>query len=712
MTGSETSVASVDSQFGGNIKSRQIACKVRTPPVSMLKKVLWLISLLFLAVLGTTVLFIKKTQISFLDTTHTYFKIEKKFTLLEQSYRLLLHSYLDRRYSIGSLFYAQLWPEMLTDPAKKALQKARSQAQSLSTKTIGQFSHIGPFLGVALEFGFLERNLLENLRDTTSSKELGKLDMGMQYLLISKSMPFKVYEGISETVLKTINTTFTFYTLSLAQMAIFFSDLMLKISHFHVFSDGMYKVPGKFLQEEYLGSIEDFFNLLRNTYDWFLNYGPNVQSKIRKFLVEVEYANFNKKFILLFCLNNFFFLCVLGAIVFFALRINRKCYELLVMIQHLKVEELESIKDTLSYRLRYIMEWKNDEGRILSIALNPSKQKIHSEDPTPSHKKDRRISGSKPAFKKPYKAGLSQIPHNFRFYSSSEALMLLIFCFILVAGHFGFIYYESSHLVRITQIVEFNSKTTQLFNKVSNFYLHHSLYLMFGNFIKIEGKYPSEILPPRRLGRSPIDEIIEFYSRNLGEMEKHYGKEKGQVIHDIMFKNVCLSLEKDSPTFQNDSMFCKSAGTLEKGFMDFMNTERKYFLEVRTAIGQEKEYLESSKTNYKEYKFQEQLTSVKSIFFRLSHKLAFDNTMRYLVEAGEERILKELDKVKFNLTFFGQWLFLFLGLFFVVVFWTMTIRSLKKDLRFSCESLVNIIPEYIANNQMIFANYKRIFKTI
>ena len=654
---------------------------------------------------------------AYLQSNETLFSLGDTLTKVDGQYRASLQVYSERSFLLNTLLYSEMWKNQLTEQ-QKVERLLQSQFAYKTATTV---------FGTQLLLDFLDKEVSRNLQSFSESirlvslnEKLSTVDAALRDLILRPKMSMKEYRDMTDIQTVEKLAPLVSYLLRFHGRLEKFSRNLKFLREFMNGKPPPYGLSPEVIQQYFVSAIPERFTELRNAFNGVLSYNEKALRLISELAVVREPKKFNIQIITYMVVSLFLFLLFIILFIGLHRRVRARLYEIFTQFRHLSSEEVSLHLETYTNRLNFLQTHKFDELRMMTLSLNISKRGTlhlrnayvaqanikssyfnngyHQSNPNRERKQTRQRRAE-------------HISNNFRFSSTVQSALIGACVVSLVLSVATFLLLSNSNMNSISRLIEFYSTTYQKFTSTSNFYLHHSIYMIYGNFIKINGEYPAVVMESYE-EKDQIRSMLTHLIENRSKFGYYFGEKGAKVIDDVMFNNMCSNLDTSRKTYTNDLKVCTDSLPAMEGFIAFMNYERDILKEIRDMVSADQDFLDNSKNDFLMFPFQYYMFKESSLRFRVSHKLVFETTFNLLMGMGQANISEQLAAARDMLKYVGEIIFYFC-LFLIYLYYMFgTLRSIHHDLNVSSETLANFIPEVIAQNKLIYRIFKENYSEI
>jgi len=388
-------------------------------------------------------------------------------------------------------------------------------------------------------------------------------------------------------------------------------------------------------------------------------------------------------------------------------RTNRWYFGLASQYQNLRADEVELQRQVLDSKASFLRTRRLDENamvsrylRFYSAGLQEREQLAHK--PPTREQKQQQTSLTKTAGRF----------RSFAFdFNTASAWVVVFFgglTFLLALVFGTVILVELKQHSRAADMIDFYAETYRCFQAASDYYLYHSVYMIYGNFIKIDGEFASDKLAAaeeRQLFESQIGYLID----QRQNFKLFFGEQVAASIQTAMHSSVCGFIPESSEGFELDRRLCQANLAASKGFISFMNYEKDVLHEIRKACLAERDFGEQSKTDLSLFPFAELVFKPEQVRFRRVRRAAYSAITSLIITEGEKRIRDTLAWTtgllwSTNLIASTVCLLLYLLVMSLSVSFV-----LRRDLSISSETFRQILPEILLHNKLVFKAFNEVY---
>jgi hypothetical protein len=266
---------------------------------------------------------------------------------------------------------------------------------------------------------------------------------------------------------------------------------------------------------------------------------------------------------------------------------------------------------------------------------------------------------------------------------------------------------QHTAMVRTVTMMEFYATAYEKFSDASDYYLYHSVYMIYGNFIKIDGEFASDKLEQLK-DASMLSNLVNFFVSERHQIETAVSRFTGEDFEKFVFTDACFLLDEtfDGPEAKK---ICQTYIPARSGFISFMNYEKDVLHEIRTVVSANRDFVERSKEEFLLFPFTDYLYKPEIVRFRMAADTLHMKLMELAFKAGDEGIRAELQRIKslvVQLNILATSLLVLTNALFFVVAMAL---ALKHDFDVCAETLRNMAPEILLQNKLLFQTFCKAF---
>ena len=658
-----------------------------------------LLSFYLLIVMVGTYMLSKDVVMMYLKANKNLFSLGDTLTRVDGQYRSSLQVYYERFLLLNSMIYTEAWGATLTS-------EQFEYRKNLSLYTYNTAVRV---FGTNFVFDFLTNEIKKRRDDFSSSIKtiatnplLSEVDISLSELILRPKLMSREYEGLTDIVTSDKDVPLVAYLLRFQGRLESVQRGFQNLKQFGNNKAPPWGVPDATLTSSFRRLVPDRFSELRNAFNGFLAYNEDALRLISKLTVETGPKKFNTYFFLYIEVGLALVVIYSGFEFWHGRKTSRRLFLMLAQYQYLTREELRIHLATLTFRKKMIKEMKYDEFFMINNYLRiPKSGTTHIKG---TAQKNIKILSDKGRAKVN-----SNFKHDFRFKSTKFFYIITFLTLLLIGFVFVFLLSMNLKMNSIARTIDFYSSTYQKFTRTSNHYFYHSIFSIFGNFIRVNGEFPQVVLSRVDSSQNEVKYLINHLIDSRHKLVEYYGEEGARELEPILFQSICNSLDKARVTYKNDLNVCNNNLAARSGFISFMTYEIDVLKELRDMVNSNPDFCENSKTNFNLFPFQTYLFMPSSLNFRVAHKLVFERTFELLLNRGTAHINKEVATSLRLLNNIGEPIFYscVCALYLLIVFGT--VLSLNTDTRDASETLLNLIPEIIVQNKLVYKVFSETF---
>lgn len=622
----------------------------------------------------------------------TLFSVYSTLSKMDYQFRNGLQIYAERMLSSNSLLFPEVWKDRLS-PEESVYRANLSSYTYATASSVLRTQDVFKFL--AQDINAAKEKLGKSITAFISNENLAGLQPEVRDQLMRSRLKKKdYYESTSQVIGEQSISDITF----MGNFHVFldiFEENILKLRAASPNRQPPYQIPEEVLREEYAIPVPHRFSTLRNALSGSLDFHNETLTTIIQISTQDIPKSVFRSAVIFSALLLLFYLLFIVIAFYFSKSANHRLFDILSQYRNLKSEEVETHRKIFTQRIIFIERFKLDE--IMMIA-NHMGSAHHNEEQILVSRENKRKSDS---------SRISMLKSSRKFRSNlvfkvSKMLVALSLMSTLVVIFIGVILYiEAQSFLKVLNMQIFYSETYESLTDASHLYLAHSMYIIFGNFIQLSGTKPSELLGGIVEERQ-VNNLRGFLVNERKNLLTFFGKTVGQDIDTLLFKNVCLFLDKQKSSYPLEKETCESNQYAQMGFVAFLEYLKTNMKEIRGVVGSNQEFLTKSQTDWLLFPFQTYLYSYEKLSFRIVNKIVFETVLNRIFYEGELIINSELDKLESNIIYLNRVIPPLLIVLYTVLFIWRILRYLKLDMNVSVETLHIILPSILIANKQIY----------
>ena len=379
--------------------------------------------------------------------------------------------------------------------------------------------------------------------------------------------------------------------------------------------------------------------------------------------------------------------------------INRHLNSIISVYHHMKQEELEHSLELSQHSYRKLKD--NMFNEILLLEQYTRRDGILSRSMLSAH------AIQAPKQTKKNKFQLKRYNKKFRLdfnfpgtlgFLAFKILMLVVICISLI------LVYSVQKTIDMNAVVErIYFESFKKLIPVSNNFLAYNLFVIYGNYIKIDGKYLEDYKD-----NDSARNFRQFWTQERHNLKSILPEEDANQVIKLLFGNVCDEFDK-TDYYRVYFAACKEYVPTMKGFLAFLQQEQDTIQSLRDQVYLEPAFLNSSKTTITGR------PAYLSTFF--SDEIHRMNTLHdAITEIFIDRLFQTMESV---LTANFNYIDSVLGsiaaatavvlVLIILVSFIVTFRLISANTQVCRETFAIILPETIFNNPLIYNAFERHF---
>lgn len=571
----------------------------------------------------------------YFQTTKSLFVVTSLLAKADNQYRTGLQFYNERFLFLNSLLYSQLWADRLTDD-----QVAYRLNMSDYARTAGIATMSSQFF-----FGYLTKEatakvgqVMTAINNFVNNSEVSKLDLDTRNLILSSKLQLKTYRDYSSEVISQSSLGIVTYLRNFLLRLRIFAATFVTLQPYMDGNKPPFQFPAGLLKTAVRDTVPGRLATIQGGFDGVITYLQNLLSQCQRLVATVNPEKFQVKYQIVVPIGILALAIGCSIIIYVGYLIKRRLWRILGVSRHLKIEEVSFMTKVAEKKLSHYRNAKLNELTLVEVSEMFSHKKS-------SMKKFGATTGQIISLKKT-SVGVrkrrirTDIKADFMLRSMKIAInMALIGAFLFGCLYIGFSSVYEKVNGTINSLTFYFGILTRI-NKASNFYLYHSVFIIYGNFVLIDGQLASDLMKSFNKRTDPIEELISYSNDNRIRFTDYLGKAGGEAITKALYGDLCSLLQKTRPTYREDLILCQNSLFAKSGFLAFLNGERKTLEDIRTVGLSNQDFIERTKTDFLVFPFQEFLFAPDMLKFRFIHKIMFETSMTQFLTLGEAYILE------------------------------------------------------------------------
>ena len=457
-------------------------------------------------------------------------------------------------------------------------------------------------------------------------------------------------------------------------------------------------------------SAEGRYGTLRNAWIGIMDNSQDLLEKIKNLALIDEFNRSQSNiYTIVYISCSLYLLFFLGA-VFLSFKLKTQLHGLLSQYINLRPEEVETMRVMIRNKISFYTIYKLDEATMMRNYFKHtySAQTVDN--------------GMLPEPAKSYQPKIKQMRKSQKAISNTKFSSIMAFWGFTLASISFLVYYvivldkTNASFTKIHNMMTLYTNMYENLTEAYHFYIYHSLYLVLGNYIKINGALPSEVIKSN--AKSPaIDNLIKFIANNRPKINTLFsldsnsddGQNKfigdNQALDRLFFLNTCEEIDPSIYQFEIYKAVCSRNRFATKGFMQYLYTVSETLQRYRDEFDANPSFINRTLNTWVLFPFQKFMYQVDVYGFIITTKVSFDTVYNITMNRGERSVEGGISEVKAYLNVYVEIFGLGFAVLYSVCFLIGIIGYLKKDLDVCGESFFNLHPEVISQNKMIQRNF-------
>ena len=639
-------------------------------------------------------------------STNILFSIYSTLSWMDLEFRGGIQVYVERFFLTNTLLYSQVWANRLT-ATEQAYRLNISKYADANCKTVLLNDDIFDFL--YSEVRAKKFSLGKAITDFQSNEKLAGLSGNLREIVLKSRLTVKTFDRSTPDVLSTEKVSpVTFLGIFKVSLELFQQNLE------SLQSDIKNKAPPYALSTDYLldnfgNPAIDRFSTLRNSWSGSLDYHRETLATLKTLFITVQPNETSKRISIYQGIFSFLYLIFVAGGLYLASTTNEWLVDLLVQYKNLRKEEVKLHNLILTHRHSFLQKYKYDEIMMVGNYMKTSYTNLDAyaisnfESSREVRVKTKNLSRNTRTLNR-----ANKITNDISLRSIKTMRVVVLSTIALVILYIAVFLTNRSSFIKTNDKMSFYTNAYEVVTSAYHFYLSHSMYVLFGNFIYISGRRPST-----EIGESqnslPMISLIQFMTNERSNLQEFFGGQDGNNIDELLFENICDKISKTKEGYSTDYYVCKQNRYASKGFLSFMYHQRDMLGEIRKLVGDDKDFLNRSEREWLLFPFQEFLYDIPIISFRLTSKIVFETVYYTLLPAGERAIDRILSTLEQRIYILSRVVPIIANIVFLAFFILLVFGTLIRDLHLASETLFNMLPEIMIGNKLIIRKFNETY---
>ncbi len=643
-------------------------------------------------------------------SSRTLFTVYSTLAKVDNQFRGSLQIYMERFLLFNTLLYTEAWDDRLDQAEKVSRLQISRLAYETAVTVLGTTNLIDFLLS---EVKGKKQLFAQSIEAFASNKYLSEAPPELKTLILKSRFSVQDYRGTTNEVVASVQLSATTFLGNFKSRLESFESNLSNLKSWMVSKQPPFAVDKNVLTREFVDVVPTRFAALKNSLNGTLKFHRDSLDTVKEIALSSRTRSFASSLQAVLGVYFFFFSCFLLTGFALANLTHKRLFQLLGQLGHLKFEEAVVHKMVYSHRSGVLLNHRYDEPAMIEecfyfsrsklLRLMPSKTtstKIISTHIGLSKERRRSVSGLK-----------VKIDFTFRSLKVMVATSLLSG---LVVLFFTFTLTSQSNLLRnMLGMMSVYTDTYSKFRDVSDYYMSHSVFSIFGNFIQINRRMPESVIKEiEGSSNDPIQNLVTYLIGQRVSFKTYFGEARAASMEQALFRDLCQFLDKSKKTFREDLKVCLDNKYAGQGFLAFMEFEKETLEHIRRMVLADPQFLRESQSEFLLFPFQQYLFLPSSLNFRISHKLCFETMMEIILSAGEQQITEELARVeRLNQQYYRPFSLLIIALY-LLLFGSLNLWTLSADLRACDQTFYNLLPSIPMHIKIIYRELQQVHATM
>ena len=634
--------------------------------------------------------------------TRTLFSVYSSLSRMDLQLRGGLQVYTDRFVLANTLMYSETYSDILT-PAQQAQRLLESQKAYDCTILLLNSSKVFTFL--IQDVGTKKTDLGKAITNFQMNELLVDLPDKLREIVLKTRLLNRIYIGSSrQTRAEIFISGITFLGVFKVTLETFEKNL-LTLQPTLALKRPPYNALLSDLKINFAEPSDTRFGTLRNTWRESLDFHNSTLITLKNLVIQEQPQETSKMLLIYNLIFLFLYLVFIGGAIYLSREIKWWLFDLLSQYKNLRKEEVGMHKLILSHRLWFFQKFRLDEPMMINnyVKVNFSSQ---NHDTVKILKSDKSETGKKLPHQT--KRVLNKMRFNIVFKSTATMLTATFLSVSLVCYFISVLVLNNKSFDTAHELMLFYTGTYEKLSESYHFYLCHSMFLAFGNFIRISGILPS-IYIKDFAETTPMLKMIQHFVNQRSNLLEFFGSERGESIDTMIFTNICSELDKTKITYESDYRICTGNSYASKGLVQFMYNQREMLEEIRNLVFSNQDFVKNSESDWLIFPFSDYMYTPSKMSFRMASKIVFETVFENILPAGEVSINKELEKLENSIYYLNRLTPPILISIFALFYLFVILKTLIDDLKMCAESLFNMLPEIMVQNKIIYRKFNETY---
>ena len=647
-----------------------------------------------LAVCAATLLLLDAQSAKLWKASRALFSSYSLLAQLDLQFRGGLQVYVERFLLSNTLLFTEVWGDLLT-PEQHAYRLNISRYTYDCACTVLNTKNIVGFL--LNEFKNKQITIAYALNNFTANPHLADLPGDILGALLNTRLQVRSYRGWTDEEVSSVGVSASLFVGNFKVCLQAFEAALLAFRPFMVNKGPPFGIPPALVRAKFRDEVPSRFAVMRNSVNGLLEFYADTLRNIKVEAVSTQPQAYADAQLLIGLGFLCFYLLFLALGLRLAATFHQSLGRLLRLYELLRPEELEFHRAVLLARAAVLQRSRLDELHMAQAYT----QLLRLDGDAPGQ------TGRAKKLKVAAARG-GQAVRDHVFFTSKLAAALTVASLAVVGYVGGVLVHETRSFGLLRRRVAFYTDTYERFARAFDYYLSHSFLSIYGDFVRIGGALPSQLMEEARAERE-INELTTYLLSQRSQLHALFDAADATIIDEMLFVDVCAHLNRAKLTYANDVRICRDSGFAGQGFITFMNFERDTLRIIRDMVLADRGFLRGSQTDFLLFPFQTYLFRTASLNFRITHKLVFETLLETVLPAGEKTVFAGLARLEAVLATLKLQTSLLLVAGYLLLLVLAVIVAMRRDLRACKQTLLNIHPNVTLANKSLYRQFDSIF---
>ena len=635
---------------------------------------------------------INSNLIGFWKTFSTLFSVYADYSDQDIQYRFSIDMYMDRFYLMNNLLYTEAIVRNLNaGNITIRLATANMMVDSIQT----QLGTDDIYLYIVDEMTTQRENLDNSIKRLMTNENFKDVPSDLLDRLLKYRFEMNNYYGITSTTITSAEVSDNTFVSNLnVALGIFEANLRV-LRPFLQNKRPPYNVPSGVLSDEYITPIPARFSALRNSLSGILDFHNETLHEIKRIGMIEEPVKRKSRTLYYFLALIILVSAFISASLYLARLVNRHLFDLFSQYRNLRKEEVVINNSILRFRVRFIRRYNLDEKTMVRSYM---KTNLGSDQMDVALKLQTKTESGKGNLA----SRAVRFQFNFNFSTAKitvffSCLSLALVCYLLLMN-----INQMNSFDRTQKMMIFYSESFDKIIGASNHYLYHLVFLIFGNYIRINEERPNELFARTITSDQKLSDLKSYLISQRTNFLDFFGNDRGKELDDFLFKSVCGEIRKTRPRYEEDLRVCLKNQHARLGMIAYLEDMSNRLRNMRSMLRNDTDFLNFSRSRYDLYPYQDYMYRDEELNFRMTNKIVFETVFSILLPVGRSVMDADLSSLYSRIVNNNWIIFVSMVIVYVSIYLYILLSKMKYETLVCAETLRNIVPEVISQNKLIY----------